>query len=244
MSDVFEEVEEGLRSDKANVLWKKYGWILYAVGAVIVGIVAVREFSVMQANNAQVERIEAFEQARLALTDAEYSKAEELFSQIVSDGSDLAPLASHYLAQTRLEGGGDRAGAADALAVNAASDDPFAKIAVLKSAYLAADSLTLAELQEKLTGPLQDDGAIGALALELIAAKAYEEGDYKLARENFALLKVFPGAPSGVVSRADAALAVVPVPPPEPDAEPQPETPVPSEAPAETNDNPEEEAGQ
>ena len=241
MSDVFEEVEESLRSDKANVLWKKYGWIVYAVGAVIVGIVATREFMVMQANNAQVERVEKFEAARLALTEAEYSKAEELFSEIVSGGSDLAPLASHYLAQTRLEGGGDRAGAAEALAVNAASDDPFAKIALLKSAYLAADTLSLAELQEKLAGPLQEEGAIGALALELIAAKAYEEGDHKLARENFSLLRVFPGAPAGVVSRAEAALAVVPAPPPE--AEPD-DALATENAPAPTNENPEEEAGQ
>ena len=101
MSDVFEEVEEGLRSDKATVLWKKYGWIAYAIGAVIVSIVAAREFMVMQANNAQVERIEKFEQARTALADARYSDAETLFSEIVTDGSELAPLASHYLAQTR-----------------------------------------------------------------------------------------------------------------------------------------------
>ena len=245
MSDVFEEVEEGLRSDKANVLWKKYGWIAYAVGAVIVGIVATREFMVMQANSAQIERVEKFEQARLALADAEYSKAEELFSEIVTDGSDLAPLASHYLAQTRLEGGGDRAGAADALAVNAASDDPFAKIAVLKGAYLAADNLSLAELQEMLASPLQEDGAIGALALELVAAKAYEEGDYAKARENFSLLQVFPGAPPGVVSRAEAALAVVPAPPPEPEpVEPETAETAPEEAPTPDNENPEEEAGQ
>ena len=243
MSDVFEEVEEGLRSDKANVLWKKYGWIAYAVGAVIVGIVATREFMVMQANTAQIERVEKFEQARLALADAEYSKAEELFSEIVTDGSDLAPLASHYLAQTRLEGGGDRAGAAEALAVNAASDDPFAKIAVLKGAYLAADTLTLAELQEKLAGPLQEEGAIGALALELVAAKAYEEGDFAKARENFSLLKVFPGAPPGVVSRAEAALAVVPAPLPA-DAESETDASVLDDTPAPANENPEEEAGQ
>ena len=135
-----------------------------------------------------------------------------------------------------MEGGGDRAGAANALAVNAASDDPFAKIAVLKGAYLAADSLTLAELQEKLAGPLEEDGAIGALALELIAAKAYEEGDYRKARENFSLLKVFPGAPPGVVSRADAALAVIPAPAAEP-AEAE-------ESPAPITENSEEEAGQ
>ena len=234
MSDVFEEVEEGLRQDKATVLWEKYGWILYLVGAIIVAIVAAREFMVAQANSAQVERVEKFELARTALAEAKYSEAETLFSEIVTDGSDLAPLASHYLAQTRLEGGGDKMGASEALAVNAASDDPFAKIAVLKGAYLAADTMTLGELEQKLAGPLNEEGAIGALALELIAAKAYQEGDYRKARENFSLLQVFPGAPNGVISRAEAALAVIPAATPEP----APEVPEP------VNENPEEEAGQ
>ena len=116
------------------MLWEKYGWILYAIGAVIVGIVAVLEYLDYQAEKAQVAQIKVFETARQALVDGRYSDAEAQFSGIVSGGSDLAPLASHYLAQTRFEGGGDKAGAAEALKVNAASDDPFARIAVLKGA--------------------------------------------------------------------------------------------------------------
>ncbi len=241
MSDVFEEVEEGLSQDKWTQRWEKYGWVVYLIGALIVAAVAVNEYRKMSASNAQEARVEKFETARAALADGEYSQAEELFSQIVTDGSDLAPLASHYLAQTRLEGGGDKAGAASALAVNAASDDPFAKIAVLKGAYLAADSLTLAELEQKLAGALEEQSAIGALALELMAAKAYEEGNYAKAREDFALLQVFPGAPPGVISRAEAALAVIPIPAADP--EPEPATPD-LESPDSEIENPEEEAGQ
>lgn len=211
MSDVFEEVEESLRQDKATLLWEKYGWILYAIGALIIAFVAVREYMSYQAKQAQVAQVEMFESARTALADGAYSDAEKQFSEIVSGGSDLAPLASHYLAQTRLEGGGDKAGAAAALATNASNDDPFAQIAVLKSAYLAADTSTLAELEGRLGPLLEAEGALGALALELIAAKAFEEGDYARARKEFAFLQIAPGAPSGVISRAGAALAVIPV---------------------------------
>ena len=198
----------------------------------IVAAVAAYEFMKLQASNAQVKNIEIFESARSALTDGEYSDAETEFSNVVAQGSELAPLASHYLAQTRLEGGGDRAGAAEALAVNAASDDPFAKIAVLKSAYLAADTQSLAELETRLSTVLQDDGPVGALALELIAAKAFEEGDFARARSEFALLQVLPNAPPGVLARADAALSVIPS---------VPEAPI---EPATETENSEEEAGQ
>ena len=232
MSDVFEEVEEDLNRDKWVQRWEKYGWVVYLAGALIVAAVAAYEFMKLQASNAQVKNIEIFESARSALTDGEYSDAEAEFSNVVAQGSDLAPLASHYLAQTRLEGGGDRAGAAEALAVNAASNDPFAKIAVLKSAYLAADTQSLAELEARLSSVLQDEGPIGALALELIAAKAFEEGDFARARSEFALLQVLPNAPSGVLARADAALSVIPS---------VPETPI---EPAPETENSEEEAGQ
>lgn len=211
MSDVFEEVEESLRQDKATVLWEKYGWILYMVGGLIVAAVAAMEFMGSQESKAQVERVEVFEAGRLALSEGNYSDAEARFSEIVNSGSDLAPLASHYLAQTRLEGGGDKAGAASALAKNAASDDPFAQVALLKSAYLASDTLSLLELESKLSDLLNKEGPISALALELIAAKAYEAGDFERARRDFAFLKVAPNAPQGVVSRAEAALAVIPV---------------------------------
>ena len=232
MSDVFEEVEEDLNRDKWVRRWEKYGWVVYLVGAMIVAAVAAYEFMKLQASNAQVKNIEIFESARSALSDGEYSDAETEFSNVVAQGSELAPLASHYLAQTRLEGGGDRAGAAEALAVNAASDDPFAKIAVLKSAYLAADTQSLAELETRLSTVLQDDGPVGALALELIAAKAFEEGDFARARSEFALLQVLPNAPPGVLARADAALSVIPS---------VPEAPI---EPATETENSEEEAGQ
>jgi len=210
VSDVFEEVEEGLRQDKATILWEKYGWILYAIGAVIVAIVAYLEFSSAQQSQAQVENVEVLEAGRLALSEGRYSEAEALLSEVVDSGGKLAPLASHYLAQNRLEGGGDKAGAASALSAQASTDDPFAQIAVLKSAYLQADTLSVVELEEMLSDLLQAEGPASALALELIAAKAFEEGDYARARRDFAFLQVAPNAPNGVVVRAEAALAVIP----------------------------------
>lgn len=210
MSDVFEEVEESLRQDKATILWEKYGWILYVIGGIIVAAVAVLEFMGGQQSRAQVERVQIFEAGRLALSEGKYSEAEALFSEIVNSRSDLSPLASHYLAQVRWEGGGDKAGAAEALTVAASSDDPFAQMAILKAAYLTADTLSLKELEEKLADLLQQNGPANALALELIAAKAYEAGDYARARKEFAFLQVAPDAPPGVVARANAALSVIP----------------------------------
>lgn len=209
------------------MLWEKYGWIMYLVGAIIVAFVAYREFAASQEKSNQSERVKVFEQARSALQAGEYSQAEALFSEIGDSESALAPLASHYLAQTRLEGGGDKDGAARALSQNATSDDPFAKIAVLKSAYLAADTSTLEEIEAMLAPAIGEKTSDGlpkemnpnaALALELIAAKAYESGNRKRARDLFGLLLSLETfdlqgnvvVPEGVRRRANAALEIIP----------------------------------
>ena len=153
MSDVFEEVEEGLRQDKASELWAKYGWAVYLIGALIVLAVGAREYMAYQQEQAQVERVKRFEAARTALDTGDYSAAEAGFAELVAAGSDLSPLASHYLARTRLEGGGDRAGAAEAFAAASSGDDPFAQLAALKGAYLEAGTLSLADLETRPRRP-------------------------------------------------------------------------------------------
>ena len=95
--------------------------------------------------------------------------------------------------------------------------------------------MSLAELESLLAPLLAEEGPVSALALELIAAKAYEEGDFARARKEFAFLQVAPNAPQGVITRAGAALAVIPV--------VTTETPQPAE-PAESTSDQDEEGGQ
>jgi hypothetical protein len=131
---------------------------------------------------------------------------------LVDENSDLSAMAANYLARVRLEGGGDLAGAEAALSSQAKSDGgPFERLATLKTAYAKAESLSLAELEALLGGLLADEDGLGILAKELIAAKAYEEGDYARARREFSYLRFAPNAPQGVVIRSQVALAVLPV---------------------------------
>ena len=146
---------------------------------------------------------------------------------LAGGGHKLSPLAANLLARVRLEGAGDAEGAANALlgAANA-SGAPYEKLAVLKAAYLRADSASLTELVAMLGALNSDEGPIGAMARELIAAKTYAEGDIASARTQFNRLKFEPNAPQGVTQRAELALAAMPL-APDPEATPLPfeETP-------------------
>lgn len=214
MSDIFTEVDETLRQEKMQSLWKRWRPFVYAGAILLVGGVALNEFAWRPYLESQrAERALALETALKALEDGRYAEAEAGFSAIVQNNPKMAPLAAHFLAQTRYEGGGDADGAAEALASAGGTEGgPYERLALLKAAYFRADAMSLAELEASLGSLVDDNSALGALARELVAAKAFELGDYARARTAFNRLRFDPAAPQGVVRRADIALAAIPVP--------------------------------
>ena len=215
MSDIFTEVDEGIRQEKLEGLWKKWRPFVYGgVAALIIGV-AVNEFVLKpQAEARREARALALENGIRALEDADYAAAEEAFTRIMNDDPKLAPLAAHFLAQTKFEGGGDAAAAAELLAsVGGTEGGPYERLALLKSAYFKADTMTLEELELTLGSLADDESTIGALSRELIAAKAFEAGDAARARTIYNRLRFDAYAPQGLVQRADIALAAIPVPP-------------------------------
>jgi len=214
LSDIFEEVDESLRQDKIETAWKRYRLFVYGGAALLIGAVALNEF-VLHPHFTQIraDRAKAFEQAATQLADGDYADAEAGFRELVDEESSLSPLAANYLAQTLYEGSGDAAGAMQVLEAEGKADgSPFERVALLKAAYARADTASLAEL-ETLLGDLQEEeSGLGALARELIAAKAYAEGDAARARTAYNRLKFDAAAPQGVIRRAEIALAAIPVP--------------------------------
>tara|TARA_B100000614_G_scaffold259738_1_gene285049 strand:+ start:14839 stop:15561 length:723 start_codon:yes stop_codon:yes gene_type:complete len=214
LSDIFEEVDDSLRQDKIETAWKRYRLFIYGGAALLIGAVALNEF-VLHPHFAQVraERAKAFEQAATQLADGDYTDAEAGFEALVSEESSLSPLAANYLAQTLYEGNGDAAGATRVLEASGKADGtPFERLALLKAAYAKADTASLAELETLLGGLKEEESGLGALARELIAAKAFTEGDTARARTAYNRLKFDAAAPQGLVRRAEIALAAIPIP--------------------------------
>ncbi|MFN4024838.1 MAG: tetratricopeptide repeat protein [Hyphomonas sp.] len=232
MSDIFTEVDETLRQEKMESLWKRWRPFVYAGVILLVGGVAANEFVWRPYLESQrAERALALENAVKALEEGRYADAEAGFSAIMQSDPKMAAMAAHFLAQTLYEGGGDIDGAAEVLAsVGGTEAGPYERLALLKAAYFRADAMSLDELELSLGSLVGDNSALGALARELVAAKAFEAGDYARARTEFNRLRFDPAAPQGVIRRADVALAAIPVPTgTEPETTPAPEPDAPAE---------------
>ncbi len=211
MSDIFDEVDEGIRQDKMESWWASNQLYVYAVIGMIVGGVALNEF-VLKPNTAKgvAERAHTLETGMVALEEDRFDVAEASFSELAAGKSKLAPIAANMLAETRLEQG-DTDGAAQALAAaGTVEGGPYARLALLKTAYAKADSLSLSELEAVLGSLPAEDGPTGALARELLAAKAWNEGDNARARTEFNRLRLDPNAPEGLRQRAELAMAAIP----------------------------------
>jgi hypothetical protein len=211
LADIFEEVEEGLRQDRFSGLWKKYGIFAYLGAALLIGGVGLNEYMKVQAVQTVTENASRLEAALNDVDARNYEGAAEQLSGITEDAIPPSDVAAHFLAGVRLDGNGDAVAAADVLS-QAAGDvsDPAQKLALIKAAYLRADTMTRLEL-EAMLAPISDGtGPFAALSTELIAAKALQEGDIEFARREFGFLRLAQNVPPGVVTRAEQALASLP----------------------------------
>lgn len=211
MADIFEEVEEGLRQDRLTGLWKKYGIIAYIVAALLIGGVAYNEYRQIQSANIVEENASRLEAALAEVDARNYESAATQLTELIEDGIAPSKVAAHYLAGVKLDGNGDAAAAADVLSASVSDlEDPTEKLALIKAAYLEADTLSRSELEGILSPLTSGDGPFAALASELVAAKALQDGDIEFARREFNFLRLAQNAPPGVVTRAQQALAALP----------------------------------
>lgn len=212
MSDIFEEVEESIRQDKASIWWKKYGPLVWALGLLVIAGVGYREWAIIQKAKAVEAEVQIFEEGRAYLEAGDYAQAQMVLKELADSDAEIGPLAAQYLAKAYYEGNGDAEIAALTLRGSGTLDGPIERISFLKSIYLRADTMSLGELEAALGDMPKEPTALGALALELIAAKALKEGDIARARKEFSYLRFANDVPGGVAQRAEIALSVIPVP--------------------------------
>jgi hypothetical protein len=138
----------------------------------------------------------------------------------------------------------DTAAVAKAFAAAAEADKGvLGDIATLKLAYAKADTADLAEIETILAPLIARGGQAGALARELVAAKALASGDVERARTEYQALAFEIDAPQQMQLRVTQTLATLPPKPAAPAATPA-STPAPAAPPAQPSTQPPAQPGQ
>ena len=137
MSDVFREVDDDIRRERASEFWKRYGTIVIVVAAlIVVGIGGWRLYDYWQD-----QRAAAFGDryaAAIALAEAgDDEGARAAFAALAADSAGGYPVLARLATAAEQAKAGDVEGAAAAYrTVAAEADGPMADIARLRAAYL------------------------------------------------------------------------------------------------------------
>ena len=210
MADVFDEVSEDLRRERALKLWKKFAPLIVAAAVALVlataGYVFWQDYS---RKRTEAEALRFFEAASLAASDMERAKTE--LRAVARDARGgygiLARLKEAALATT--EGGEPAAALYRAIAADTALDVQLRDGAAVLAAMLTVDTAPPADLIRTLQGLRTPSGPWRHSAGEIEALAHLRAGDKVRAADIYRQIADDLAAPAGLRQRASEMLAAL-----------------------------------
>jgi hypothetical protein len=210
VSDIFREVEEDVRRERLEKLWKQYGdYVIAGVAVIVVGIAGYKLWQHYEAQ--QLAKASAAYSAAIEMSDnGKNAEAAQAFAKIVK----LAP--SGYAATARLAEADalladGRAADAVALYKTIADKDKteLGDLARIRAAWALADSASKKDLQT-LLAPLTDSKSPWRfMGREILAYSDFRDGAMKAAQSEYESLAAEPETPASLRQRATAMASLI-----------------------------------
>lgn len=205
LADIFQEVDEELRRDKAADYWARYG--RYMIAAVVFVVVATASYVGWKEYRLQQQTAygERFAVALSLIQEKKPGDALNALGGLAEDaGAGYSTLARFRAAAVKA-GEGDTAGAAEIYDAVAKDDDVDELYASLANLYYVLSTLQTGEPADllKRLEPLAAAGSPWRYsAQELMALVELRKGDEAKAREHYTKLADDPKTPAGARARA------------------------------------------
>ena len=211
LADLFEEVEEQLRSDRYRTFaLKALPWLLALAAAALVATFAwwgwshYREQAAGKASEQYAAGLDALQQGQTA-------QATKLFTQVSTSSAKgyrslaLMQLGGFQLAQNKIAPAVQLFDQAAATA----PDDVIGDAARLRSAFALMDTAPRKDMEGRLTPLMQDGRPYRIQAREALAFTKLMAGDTAGARGDFVIISGMLDAPQGARARAKAAIGLI-----------------------------------
>lgn len=211
MTDVFEQVEEELRSDRYKRLART--WLPVVGGVLLVALIAALSFwgwDSWQTSRADKASI-AYERGLESLQANNPVGADAAFTQAAKEGNGAyKALALMQRAGISLQAGREAEALAHLDEAAKASRDPLiSDAAAYKAVLLAMDTASLEDIEARLKPLIDPKRPFSAFALEAQAMARLQHGKPAEAREILVVLKNGLDTPEIVSQRADLAINVI-----------------------------------
>lgn len=205
MADIIDEINEEIKQERMKALFAKYGKIVTAFAAAVVGVVvAIQGYGFYQDSVKQSAATAYFDAlgeeeigAALREADDDLAGGYQMLSQFV--------IAADLISKGNQE---DAFAVYEALASDSSVDDIYRHFAAMQAVINAPQSVATDELLFLVRPIAEAPGPTQGLALELMADLALRDGDIAGARAHLEKITQLQDIPNGLRQRA-ATLALV-----------------------------------
>lgn len=211
MVDLFDEVEEQLRSDRYRTLaLKALPWVIAIAVLALGGTLGWWWWQERQDKAASLAA-EQYVAAVESYASRDETRAYGQFDEVAKSGPPVyRAMALMQQGGMRLEGGKtDEAVKLFDEAAEITPDELLSDLARLKSAFALLDTAPYAQLEERLTPLTEEDRPYRAEAKEALAFAKLMAGKATEARGDFAVLSLSPDSSDAVRERARAAMDMI-----------------------------------
>jgi len=211
VTDLFEEVEEQLRSDRYRQFARKaLPWMLGAAAAALIATLGYWGYDTYRTDQTS-KASEQYAAALDAFAGGDRDKALQIWTGVSkSQSAAYKAMSLMHLAAYQL----DQKKPAEAVklfdaAAEAAPDPVVGDAARLKSAFALLDTAPLKELEGRLKPLIEEGRPYRVQAREALAFAKLNAGDLTGARGDFVLISQSLDAPQGAQARAQAAIGLI-----------------------------------
>lgn len=208
MTDIFQEVEEEVRRERLEKLWKRYAPLIIGVAVLLVVITAAITGWRAYQQRERAAHARHYLAAAAQLTVSPQAAA-NAFAELGKVSGGYGVVARFREAEALVQIGklAEATKVYGKIAADTEVDGKLRDLATLKSAYLTADHASLADLRARLAPLTRAEGPYRHAARELLAFAALANGDRTAAIDGFRGLADDGTAPETARNRAAQMLA-------------------------------------
>jgi hypothetical protein len=209
LSDIFREIEEEVRRERLEKLWKQYGdYVIAAVAVLIIGVAGFELWQRYEDNRRETASAEYNAAIQLASTDPSGAAAAlEKLSQTAPSG--YAQLAKFAEADTLLMTGNRDKAVSIYQSIGGQGDGIIPNAARVRAAWALAEFAPRSTL-ESILAPLTDPkSAWRFIAGEVLAYSDYRTGNVQRAAQEYGRLAAAPDAPPQLRNRAQSMASLI-----------------------------------
>ena len=210
MSDIFREVEEDVRRERLEKLWKQYGdYVIAGVAVIVVGVAGFKLWQHYEAQ--QLAKASVAYTTAMGMSDRGKSgEAAQAFANLVKSAPSGYSMTARLAEADALLAAGKTADAVALYKSIADKDDTeLGELARVRAAWALADTSSKSDLQSLLAPLLDDKSSWRFMAREILAYCDFRDKSLMAAQTEYQSLARDPATPATLRQRATAMVSLI-----------------------------------